>query len=93
MGSTAIARGGQPADQETALARAEKRGVNHTVASASICVVLLITAGIVMSIYLAPEGGFGGGLWAMVVLCAVIMTLVVAAIVIPYVKEVSSSRK
>lgn len=73
------------------LAAAEKRGVRRTVASFTFCVVALIAGAVVMSSRFTDIDGFGVYLWSMVILGAAVITGVLSAILIPYLREVRSS--
>jgi len=73
------------------LAAAEKRGVRRTVASFVFSVVALIAGAVVMSSRFTGVGGFGIYLWSMVILGALIMTGVLSAILVPYLKETRHS--
>lgn len=73
------------------LADAERRGVRRTVASFTFCIAALVGGAVLMSSQFSDVGGFGVYLWSMVVLGAAIIAGVLAAILIPYLREVRHS--
>jgi Fe2+ transport system protein B len=75
----------------SALAAAEKRGIRRTVASFTFCMAALIAGVVVMRSRFTDVGGFGVYLWSMVVLGAAIIAGVLAAILIPNLREVRHS--
>lgn len=82
----------ETATATAAVAVARKRGVKTTIITLSTCIAALFVSAIVMSVQVAEDGAEGVYLWAMALLGAVIITLMLGAVYLAHVKETREHR-
>lgn len=69
-----------------------KRGVRLTVVSFAVCIAALIGSAIALSALVNPGQGDAVYLWAMVLMGAVVITLLLSAVFLPHLAEIRRHR-